>query len=198
MRLALLAVVVCFSGFLAPAGASAADYASAGGELTLRVNGSEVQLVRDGAVVATDVPGADWVIQGADGVDDTLTVRNPDGGIVPAQVTFAGGGGGGVDALHVTGGRADTSAARFAGPDSGAVEATRGSDELVVGYAGLEPLVDTVPAMNLTVEYDGADDAITIDDGVSVGDGRLRVDTPTTEEFEFASKTNVTVNGNGG
>src|SRR4051794_24518509 len=109
MRLALLAVVVCLSGFLAPAGASAADYASAGGKLTLRVNGGAVELLDGGGnVVATDAPGAYWVIQGADGVDDTLTVRNPDGGIVPAQVTFAGGGGGGVDALHVTGGRADT------------------------------------------------------------------------------------------
>src|SRR3954447_22678331 len=187
-------VLPCVAFLLAlviPSSASAATYASPGGELTLRTAGRSVELVRDGSVVASDARGADWVIAGADGVDDTLTVRNPDGGIVPAHVTFAGGGGGGVDALHVIGGRADASTARFAGPDSGAVEATRGPDELVVGYSGLEPVVDTVPAVNFTVTYGAGDDAITIDDGVTVGDGRVRVDTPVTESVEFANKTNV-------
>src|SRR4051812_38473844 len=194
-------VLPCVAFLLAlvlPSSASAATYASPGGELTLRTAGRSVEVVRDGNVVASDARGADWVIAGADGVDDTLTVRNPDGGIVPAHVTFAGGDGDGVDALHVTGGRADTSTARFAGPDSGAVEATRGADELVVGYSGLEPVVNTVSAATFVVDYTAADDAITIDDGATVGDGQLRVDTPTTEEIEFANKTNVTVNGNGG
>src|SRR3954447_8437284 len=155
-------VLPCVAFLLAlviPSSASAATYASPGGELTLRTAGQAVELVRDGNVVASDARGADWVIAGADGVDDTLTVRNPDGGIVPAHVTFAGGDGGGVDALHVTGGRADTSAASFAGPDSGTVAATRGSDELVVGYSGLEPVLDELPAANLDVNYTGADDA---------------------------------------
>src|SRR3954451_7274135 len=161
MRLAALAVVVCFSGFLAPAGASAAGYASSGGDLTLRMTGGSVELLDGGgSAVATDAPGADWVIQGVDGVDDTLTVRNPEGGIVSAHVQFAGGDGGGVDALHVIGGRADSSAARFAGPDSGSIEATRGAEDLASGSSGLEPLLDTTSAASLVIDYGAGDDQI--------------------------------------
>jgi hypothetical protein len=197
MRLLALcgAVLVCL--VLGPSAASAATYASGGGDLTLRVSGSEVQLVRDGKVVATEVPGGDWVIQGADGVDDTLTVRNPDGGLLPGHVQFDGGDRG-YDVLKVTGGQADSSTARFAGPDSGALEYAHGSEALVIGYSGLEPTLDTVPAINSSVVYGAGDDAITIDDGVAPADGRVRVDTPTTEEIEFANKQNMTISGDDG
>ena len=196
MRRSFLAALVL--ALAVPASASAVGYASPGGDIELRMRGETVELVRDGNVVASDSSGADWAIQGADGVDDTLTVRNPDGGIVPAHVTFAGGDGAGVDALNVVGGRSDRGTATAAGPDSGSIEHVRGPDTLMVAYSGLEPTTDTVPAASLTVDYMGADDTITIDDGVVLGDGRIRVDTPDTEELEFANKTNVTINGNGG
>src|SRR4051812_41968737 len=176
MRPGALAAVLLAVVLVAPAGASAAGYASPGGELTLRTNGASVEL-RDahGNVVASDAPGADWVIQGTDGADDTVTVRNPDGGIVPARVMFDGGDGG-YDVLKATGGRADSSTSRAAGPGSGSLEYARGSDELVVGYSGLEPVLDIVAAASATYTFGATSDAITIDDGATVGDGRLRVD----------------------
>src|SRR5438094_967636 len=196
MRCGLLAALVL--ALALPASGAAAGYASPGGNIELRMRGETVELVRGGEVVASDSAGAQWVIQGSDDADDTLTVRNPDGGVVPAYVTFAGGDGAGVDTLKVVGGRSDSAAATAAGPDSGSIEHARGSDTLSVAYSGLEPLVDTVAAANLTVDYGGGNDTITIDDGVAAADGRLRVDTPTTEEIEFANKTSVTINGNGG
>src|SRR5215212_8777775 len=106
MRAIVLAAL--FLGLLLPAAASAATYESPGGDVELRLNGQSVELVRDGDVVASDATGADWVISGADGVADTLSVRNPDGGILRAHVTFDGGDGDGVDALNVVGGMSDS------------------------------------------------------------------------------------------
>src|SRR4051794_29756118 len=119
-----------------PASASAAGYASPGGDIELRMHGETVELLRGGEVVASDAAGAQWVIQGADGVADTLTVRNPDGGIVPAHVTFAGGDGAGIDTLKVGGGQSDSATATAAGPDSGSLVHLRGADTLSVSYSG--------------------------------------------------------------
>ena len=182
---------------LVPSSASAAGYSSPGGELELRMAGGQVELVRDGAVVATAAPGADWTIEGPPDIDDTLTVRNPDGGILPADVDFDGGAGG-FDTLNVRGGRSDEASATPDGPDAGRLVHRRGADILAVDYAGLEPITDTVPEATFTIDYGPANHAITIDNGSMPADGVLRVDTPDTEEINFSNKTSVTINGNGG
>src|SRR3954447_16873826 len=196
MRLGAFTLFVALALLLAPP-AWSATYASPGGDLDLRLNGSTVELVRDGSVVASDAPGADWTIQGADGVDDALTVHNPAGGVLKSHVSFDGGNGG-FDVLNVGGGKADTSAFRAAGPDSGSVEATRGPDTLTVAYAGLEPVNDLVPAANLTYNDSPGGHSITIDNGVSDSDGQVRIDNSASESIEFANKTNVTVDGGDG
>src|SRR4051794_30295192 len=86
-----------------PCAASAASYTSPGGALVLRAQNGAVELVRDGVVVASAAPGADWRIDGAGAVADTLRVENPAGGVLDAHVTFHGGDGAGVDALDVVG-----------------------------------------------------------------------------------------------
>src|SRR5215212_4277191 len=163
----VVAALAAFVFLVTPAAASAAGYTSTGGDLELRLNGSTVELVRDGSVVASEAPGASWTIHGADGVADTLTVRNPDGGIVPARVAFSGGDGEGVDALRVIGGGSDSARALADGPDSGSLVHTRGDETLAVDYAGLEPVVDTTPAPTFPIDYGPANDTITIDNGVA-------------------------------
>src|SRR5687767_285286 len=135
----------CFA-LLFPGAAHAASYQSAGGDLELRQSGSTVELVRAGGVVASDAAGAPWVITGADGVADTLTIRNPDGGILAARVDFDGGDGAGIDTLRLRGGRSDSASTTPDGADAGTIVHRSGDDQLVVAYAGLEPVVDTVPA----------------------------------------------------
>ncbi|MDX6534762.1 MAG: hypothetical protein QOF68_2506, partial [Gaiellales bacterium] len=195
MRQVVLAALVL--ALILPVSASAAGYSSAGGDLELRASGSTVELVRDGHVVASDTAGADWVIQGADGVADTLTVRNPDGGIIRGHISFDGGDGDGVDTLKLSGGRADTGAGFYAGPDSGSFHYERGTDELTVAYAGLEPIVEDVALANYTINGTAGDDIITIDDGAP-GDGRLRVSIAGHEEVNFKNKTNVLIDAGAG
>jgi Ca2+-binding RTX toxin-like protein len=189
VRASVLAAAAVLA-LLVPATASAASY-------ELRVRDGQVELVRDGHLVATGAPGAHWAVRGTADVDDTLTVRNPDGGLVPAHVTYSGGDRG-FDSLVVAGGRSERARATTDGPDSGSIVHTRGSETLSVDYSGLEPITDTTPAANFVITYGPADDAITIDNGVAPADGQLRTDTPTTEEIEFANKTNVTISGGDG
>src|SRR5215213_6554527 len=195
---ARLALVVAAVALALPTTAAAADFASPGGDLELRASGATVELLRADAVVESAPAGAEWNIRGADGVADTLIIRNPEDGIVPARVKFAGGDGDGVDALRIVGGRSDRGRSAATGPDSGSIVHQRGDDNLAVEYSGLEPVTDTVPAANFTQTYSSAADAITIDDGVALGDGRIRIDTPTTEEIEVAAKTNITIDGGAG
>lgn len=198
MRAARVAVGVAAALLILPSAASAASYSSPGGDLVLRAQRASVELLRDGAVVASDAPGATWQIQGANGVADRLTVQNPEGGVLPAHVTFAGGDGDGVDSLDLVGGHADSGGATATGPGSGSFVHHSGADTLTVDYSGLEPTTDTVPQSSYTVTYGPGDDAITIDNGATDGDGVVSVDTPTTESIEFANKTNVTIDGGGG
>jgi hypothetical protein len=198
MRAARVAVGVAAALLILPSAASAASYSSPGGDLVLHAQRGSVELLRDGAVVASDAPGASWQIQGADGVADTLRVENPDGGVLPAHVTFTGGDGAGVDSLELVGGHADSGGATATGPGSGSFVHRSGADTLTVDYSGLEPTTDTVPQSSYTVTYGPGDDAITIDNGATDGDGIIRVDTPTTESIDFANKTNVTIDGGGG
>src|SRR5215217_4785929 len=149
-----IVLVALLLGLLLPAGASAATYESPGGDVELRLNGQSVELVRDGAVVASDA----------------LTVRNPDGGILRAHVTFDGGDGDGVDALNVVGGMSDSASSTATGADSGRIVHRKGLDELVVAYDGLEPTTDLVASTDLTITYGNTDDAITIDNGTAPAD----------------------------
>src|SRR3954454_15629259 len=128
MRCGLLAALVL--ALALPASASAAGYASPGGNIELRMRGETVELVRGGEVVASDSAGAQWVIQGSDDADDTLTVRNPDGGIVRPHRTFAGGEPPGGPALTELGGQAARAGATRPGADSGSIELTRGPHTL--------------------------------------------------------------------
>ena len=112
-----------------------------------------------------------------------------DGG---GQATAAGdsleaSGGGGIDA---------SSFEQGPGPSEGALIHRAAGKTMRVSFSGLEPLIDTAPAATLTISGTAGADAITIDNGVSTADGRVRVNAPTfVESIEFANKTSVTVNG---
>jgi hypothetical protein len=124
--------------------------------------------------------------------DDTLTVDFgggspiPSGGLVyngAANVSAKG------DTMRLEGGQVSDLGYRFFTPTDGAVDV----DGRTIAYTGLEPVVDLVPAANLTVNGTNASNSITYRAGTVAGRGLISVDA--FETIEFANKTQLTING---
>ena len=133
--------------------------------------------------------------------NDTLTIVNPDGGLLaPAGGIAYDGGGDPADALEVLGGTA-TEAIYTAGatPDAGTLAYVGAAGRQTIQFAGIAPMVDTVAAANLFINGTGGADAITVTDGGLLGGVPTTVvSAPTFESIQFANKTNVQINGFGG
>ena len=136
-------------------------------------------------------------IKGAGGdTNDTLTVDFSGGPFsLPEGLRFDGGVGG-YDTLVVTGG---TSAREIYDPknqNDGVITL----DGTRIIYSNIEPVIDTVPAVNFTFNGPASDDLINIvDGGVLGGDALTQVNSsnspsPTFESIAFSNKTNVIVN----
>ncbi len=133
--------------------------------------------------------------------DDQLEINNPAGGILAPMFGIAFAGGADNDLLELFGGSA-TSSMYDVGPaaDEGTLTAVNGGDTQIIGFTGLEPINDLVPAGTLTVNVSAAADI------VNVINGPLVLATQTNEinfngAFElinFANKTTVDINGLGG
>ena len=159
----------------------------------------------DGDAMEIDGAGGNSGLQRVDvtgGIgNDTLKVDSSKG-----LASFADGihydGGGGFDqlVLQQTGGTAQTSDTYSVGPDNG-----EGSDIIAGGgitqtvdFENLAPVIDTVPATIQTVNATPASNAINYanaNDGVT-GNGLITIDNQ--ESYEFANKTNLTINGEAG
>ncbi|NJL30763.1 MAG: S-layer family protein [Phycisphaerales bacterium] len=135
--------------------------------------------------------------------DDILRINNPVGDILRTPtggIDFDGAAQATADALEILGGSADTEVYDV-GPanDEGTITFNNGGpDLLTIDFAGLEPILDTVAIVNFTINGDGADNTIDLDDGTAAADGRVRVSIDAFETIEFANKTNLTIDGLGG
>jgi Calx-beta domain-containing protein len=137
-------------------------------------------------------------IAGADGrVNNTLTLDFSGGSLaVPGGIDYRGGRGG-YNVLALRGGR-------FA--DEREVARTPHAGVIVLGgttvhYAQIAPINDTVSAANLTINGTASAEIINVINGPLVGGVQTTQVNSSGNTFElvnFAHKTNVTINGNGG
>jgi Ca2+-binding RTX toxin-like protein len=133
------------------------------------------------------------------GGDDTVRVNvNAATGSDIVAVPIEYDGGGGSDALHVTGTPSAAIDHVFYTPGPAATEgrlrhsgANLGS--MTIDFANLEPVRDFTTATNLTVNGTEGDNAINYRQGDAAGQGRVTVDE--FEFIEFGNKTNLFLNG---
>jgi hypothetical protein len=173
-------------------------YNSAGGDLTLRKNGPELQLLAGTAVVDSRplVSVNSVTINGEDHVDNHLTVDYAFGGYFTTDVTFHGGSGGGDNGLLLKGGTFTAAAHTFTDAGDGSFALDGGA---IVAYTEVnQPVTMTGTAASLTLNLPGSDnDAVLGDDGL-IGNGlsEFRTTGPTTADFVFANPTgSLTING---
>ena len=137
-------------------------------------------------------------VVGGDG-DDTLTVDNSAGLVLPdvSGIDFAGGAGS--DTLVLTGTTAIDTSTYSVGPAVDAGTIVHGSllqAAQTVTFTGLEPVVDLVAAANLVVNATNADNAIDYVQGSVATQGLIAIDG--FETIEFANKTSLQINAAGG
>ncbi|MEQ8855829.1 LamG-like jellyroll fold domain-containing protein, partial [Gimesia sp.] len=161
-----------------------------------------------GNVILTDVNSGDviWntplaaledtlVINGEDGQDDTLSIDMT--GIddtTPLQIEFNGGTGGN-DAIALVGGSLVSMEYFFFNASDGSIQ-LNGSGTDFITYTGLEPISSTVNATNVTLNYSGVDETITVTDA---GAGQTTVDSTAAEVVTFNNPTGtLTINAGDG
>lgn len=132
------------------------------------------------------------------GGTDLLTINNPAGSLfAPTGGIFYNGGGFAGDSLQDLGGTASFGSYTV-GPttDAGTLSYTNVGLGLIqtITFTGLAPITDTVAAGTFTINGTNASETITLDDGLVVGDGMIRVSVGAFESIEFANKTNLIIN----
>lgn len=192
-----LVLVACAIAF--PAVADTLSYvnrsANAERRLTLRRERERLVLVDDDSrVIVASAPAATTdrvAIEGASGDRrDSLTID------LSQPIALAGGidydgGEGGWDVLALTGGSARRQTITQLTPNDGDIDV----DGLVIRYRNLEPITDTAPAVNYTINGTAGADSVTVTDGPG---GTTTISSPTFESVTFANKTNVVFDGMGG
>ena len=161
-----------------------------------------------GNVILTDVNSGDviWntplaaledtlVINGEDGQDDTLSIDMTGiNDLTPLQIEFNGGTGGN-DAIALVGGSLVSMEYFFFNASDGSIQ-LNGSGTDFITYTGLEPISSTVNATNVTLNYSGVDETITVTDA---GAGQTTVDSTAAEVVTFNNPTGtLTINAGGG
>ena len=139
-----------------------------------------------------DIPGGVLNINGGTG-DDTVTI---DTSLAAAgiQVIYNGGAGGGFDTLEVTGSATDVEYRYDNASDGGVLLNGSGTD--FITYTGLEPISSTITATNVTLNYSGTSETITVTDA---GGGQTTVNSTAGEITTFNNPTGtLTINAGGG
>ena len=203
LAILLLAAFACP---LNPATASAATRANAvvtandrGGNGASNGIPDEFTLIRRGAFVdmyQNGIRSRSWRLGSLNSLtvngsndDDTLTVDFSGGNPMPSGGLYYNGGDNGPagDTLRLTGGALDNVAYTFFNRTDGAVDI---NGRRIV-YTGLEPVVDTVPSLSLTVNATNAPNAITYQRNGS--NGEVAIDN--SEVLDFSNKVALTING---
>ena len=153
-------------------------------------NGDNYVIHMDGQVITAT--GIDSITFDGSNLDDLLIVDFSAGNPIPAEGLFYNGydNGPAGDAITLQGGAFSSSTYNYFNPTDGTIDI----DGWVITYTGLEPIIDTVPAVNLTIYGTNVNNVITYEnDG---GNGRVAVDNY--ETISFANKANLIVYGLGG
>uniref|UniRef100_UPI0030D83D28 beta strand repeat-containing protein n=1 Tax=uncultured Gimesia sp. TaxID=1678688 RepID=UPI0030D83D28 len=169
-------------------------------EYTIEIDGTNVVITEVGTGnIISSTPLASLtgplVINGEDGQNDTLRLDMT--GIdhtTPLQIVYNGGAGG-FDTLELVNGSLASMEYFFANPSDGSIQ-LNGSGTDFITYTGLEPITSTVNATNVTLNYSGVSETITVTDA---GGGQTTVNSTAGEILTFGNPTGtLTINAGGG
>ncbi|QGQ29689.1 LamG-like jellyroll fold domain-containing protein [Gimesia maris] len=166
-------------------------------QIEILVSGTNIEYYNGGILIGTSTLTATNIINfnGGDG-DDSLTVDtalaaegiviNYDG---QGQITSSPG-----DVLNLVGTAASVEY-YFADSSSGSIQVNGSMSDFLI-YSGLEPITSTVITTNVTLNYSGVDETITVTDA---GGGQTTVDSTAGEIITFANPTGtLTINTGAG
>ncbi|MHC4880029.1 MAG: SdrD B-like domain-containing protein, partial [Planctomycetota bacterium] len=140
----------------------------------------------DGASFSFSVHSTTAITVLGGGDDDRLIVDFAGGNPIPVNGVHFDGGSGSTDELELRGGSALSVEHEFHDASSGAVRAAIGGQLSTITYTGLEPITDSLVAVDRVFTFGPAADAITLDDGPVTDDGRALIDSPNSELVDFA------------
>ncbi|MEQ8852748.1 hypothetical protein, partial [Gimesia sp.] len=169
-------------------------------EYTIEIDGGNVVITEVGSGnIISSIPLASLngplVINGEDNQDDTLTIDMT--GIdhtTPLQIEFNGGVGG-FDTLELVGGTLNSVEYFFTNANDGRIQ-LNGSGTNFITYTGLEPISSTINATDVTLNYSGVSETITVTDA---GGGQTTVNSTAGELTTFNNPTGtLTINAGGG
>lgn len=169
-------------------------------EYSLQIVGGNVIITEVGSGnVISNTPlaalGGTLVINGEDGQDDTLTIDMT--GIdetTPLQIEFHGGTGG-FDTLELVNGNLGSIEFLYLNANDGSIQ-LNGSGANFITYTGLEPISSSINTTNVTLNYSGVDETITVTDA---GGGQTTVSSSSGESTTFLNPTGtLTINAGDG
>ncbi len=136
------------------------------------------------------------------GAADTLTINNPVGGLfAPLGGIFYHGGGQVGDTLNNLGGGNGGGAGSYtpSSATNGTIVHTQGALVQTINFTGLSPATDTVSEVSFTINGTAGTDTINVVNGPVAGQVQVNSGAvPTFELMNFANKTNVTIDAQGG
>ncbi|MBN70646.1 MAG: hypothetical protein CME32_15365, partial [Gimesia sp.] len=169
-------------------------------EYTIEIDGGNVVITEVGSGnIISSTPLASLngplVINGEDNQDDTLTIDMT--GIdhtTPLQIEFNGGVGG-FDTVELINGSLTSMEYFFVNNSDGSIQ-LNGSGTDFITYTGLEPISSTINATDVTLNYGGTSETITVTDA---GGGQTTVNSTAGELTTFNNPTGtLTINAGGG
>ncbi|QGQ22587.1 hypothetical protein F1728_07805 [Gimesia benthica] len=169
-------------------------------EYTIEIDGGSVVITEVGSGnIISSIPLASLngplVINGEDNQDDTLTIDMT--GIdhtTPLQIEFNGGVGG-FDTVELINGSLTSMEYFFVNNSDGSIQ-LNGSGIDFITYTGLEPISSTINATDVTLNYGGTSETITVTDA---GGGQTTVNSSAGEITTFNNPTGtLTINAGGG
>ncbi|QDT41467.1 hypothetical protein Pan241w_15280 [Gimesia alba] len=169
-------------------------------EYTFAIVGGNVVITEVGSgTIISSIPLASLngplVINGEDGQNDTLTIDMT--GIdhtTPLQIEFNGGAAG-FDTLELVNGSLTSMEYFFVNNSDGSIQ-LNGSGVDFITYTGLEPISSTVTATDVTLNFGGTSETITVTDA---GGGQTTVNSTAGEMTTFNNPTGtLTINAGGG
>ncbi|QGQ22044.1 hypothetical protein F1728_04755 [Gimesia benthica] len=156
-------------------------------------NSGTFQFNDEPVVVFTEL--SDLTFLGLEG-DDRLVINHPSEGLFAplGGVLFEGGGQSTEDMLEIYGGTATSVEHRFINENDGSIF-YNGQTTAAITYTGLEPVLDTIAAIDRSFSFTGDAETITLSDDGDTGDGETQIDSTLGELVVFTNPTGtLTIN----
>ncbi len=131
------------------------------------------------------------IINGLDGVDETLRIDFQEGNPIPASGLIFNAGLGDRDIIELINGQANRVVYEFYSETSGAIEV----DGRKLIYQGLEPIVDNLNTADRVLEFTSGAETITLSDDAASTAGQTYIDSTAGENLTFTNPTSsLTIN----